>query len=100
MKITYFYGEDDFDFEPEYNELHDFIVPVLVKDLKKSKNEVEELIEDDDFLEEKLEEYYDALKDYFQEEAEYEYEATQEPYDEWDDQNEWNCWRSSSLIRM
>ena len=97
MDFIYYFGEDEYCYMPDYKEIKDFLVPVLVKDLKKTKEEVEELLEDDNYFDECVDDYYDNLKDYFEEDAEKEYENTQSSFDGFRDYNDFCRWRNPNL---
>ena len=97
MDFIYYFGEDEYCYMPDYKEIKDFLVPVLVKDLKKTKVEVEEMLEDDDFYEACLEDYHEDLLDYFQSDAENSYEETQGSYDGFNDYDDFCRWRNPNL---
>lgn len=97
MKLRYYFGEEDFDYYPNYRQIKEFLVPTLMVEEKKSKEEVEQLLENDEYFEEQCEVHYDEMVDYFEHDAECEYEATQESPDGFDDYDDFCRWRNPNL---
>lgn len=99
-KLLYFFGGEGFYFEPSYKDLHDFLVPTIMFDKKKSKKEVEKMLEDDNFFEWCIEEYEDGIMDWFKDQAEEEYENMLDEVKSYDDMSyeEFCAWRNPSLL--
>ena len=97
MKFIYYFGEEDWEFEPDLKEVRQFLIENLIKDLKKTKDEVEQMLEDEEFFDECLEDYQDELIDYFKEDAENSYKDNQESFDGFDDYEDFCRWRNPNL---
>ena len=98
MDFIYYFGEEEYCYMPDYKEIHDFLVPVLVKDLGKTKEEVEEMLEDDNFYDEMEDYYFEDLKNYFEQDAEEEYKNNNsDTFDGFDSYEHFCRWRNPSL---
>lgn len=97
MDFIYYFGEERFEYAPNWKEIHEFLIPVLVKALKKTKAEVEEMLEDDEFYENCLDYYHENLLDYFEDDAENSYKESQSSYDGFDSYNDFCRYRNPNL---
>jgi hypothetical protein len=77
MKIIYNFGEEKYEYRPSWRELYNFLRPVLIAKLKKTRKEIEKMLENDEFFEEQCEKHKDILKDWFNDVAEMSYNEDQ-----------------------
>lgn len=73
-KFVYQFGSEWYTYEPTYEEMEEFLLPIISYEEKKTMGQVQELFEDDEYFNKKVKEYNTPLEKYLETYAEWEYE--------------------------